>query len=134
MKKVKNIISAVILVAIFLAPMVVTPMVASAQEGLNMTENLSDVAENIGYQEDVTLVDTIGNIIKIVIGLIGLIALVIFIAGGFMWMTAGGNEEQIEKSKKLMKNAVIGIIIVVVAYAATSFIIDQLVAVQSPSS
>ncbi|HKL17064.1 MAG TPA: pilin [Patescibacteria group bacterium] len=118
MNKLTKTISAVLLLGFFLVP-----MFASAQLSLN--ENLGDVQEEVGYEET-ELVEVIGNVIRIVIGFIGLIALVIFIVGGFMWMTAGGSEDQIKKAKSLMKNAVIGIIIVVLAYAATTFIIDQL--------
>ena len=104
------------------------PVVASAQLNLG-NQTLNNVSGNVGYNTQQQLPETIGNIIKVIIGLIGLIALVIFIAGGFLWMTAGGDEDQIKKAKSLMKNAVIGIAIVVLAYAATSFIIDRLITV-----
>ncbi len=123
MKKVTKIISSVAVLGLLLMP-----VVASAQLNLG-NQTLNNVSGNVGYNTGQQLPETIGNIIKVIIGLIGLIALVIFIAGGFLWMTAGGDEDQIKKAKSLMKNAVIGIAIVVLAYAATSFIIGRLITV-----
>jgi len=40
-----------------------------------------------------------------------------------MWMTAGGNDEKIEKAKKLISAAVIGLIIVLLAWAIVIFVI-----------
>lgn len=123
MKKVTKIISSVAVLGLLLMP-----VVASAQLNLG-NQTLNNVSGNVGYNTGQQLPETIGNIIKVIIGLIGLIALVIFIAGGFLWMTAGGDEDQIKKAKSLMKNAVIGIAIVVLAYSATSFIIERLITV-----
>jgi hypothetical protein len=53
---------------------------------------------------------------------LGVIFLVLFIVSGYQWMTAGGNEEQIEKAKKRMGNAAIGTIIVLMAWALTRFV------------
>ncbi len=123
MKKMTKIISSVAVLGLLLMP-----VVASAQLNLG-NQTLNNVSGNVGYNTQQQLPETIGNIIKVIIGLIGLIALIIFIAGGFLWMTAGGDEDQITKAKSLMKNAVIGIAIVVLAYAATSYIITQLITV-----
>ncbi|OQB44510.1 MAG: hypothetical protein BWY03_00032 [Parcubacteria group bacterium ADurb.Bin159] len=69
------------------------------------------------------LVTVIGNIIKWVLGFLGLIATIIIIIGGFQWMSSGGNQEKIDKAKKLMINGLIGLIIVVLAYSISWFII-----------
>jgi hypothetical protein len=47
---------------------------------------------------------------------------VFVILGGFQWMTAGGNEEKIEKAKKVISAAVIGLIIVLLAWAIVIFV------------
>jgi hypothetical protein len=51
---------------------------------------------------------------------------VITIIAGYQWMTAGGNEEQVAKAKKNISNAVIGLIIILAAYAITWFIFTYL--------
>jgi hypothetical protein len=43
-----------------------------------------------------------------------------------MWMTAGGNTEQVGKAKNLITSAIIGLVIVFASYALTSFIGDIL--------
>ncbi|MBI4812330.1 hypothetical protein HY798_02705 [Candidatus Falkowbacteria bacterium] len=48
------------------------------------------------------------------------------IYGGYTWMTASGNEQQVEKAKGIIKNAVIGLIVVLAAYVVTAFIYWEL--------
>src|SRR3989339_1035773 len=55
---------------------------------------------------------TIASIINVALGLLGIVAVVIILAGGFRWMTAGGNEENVEKAKKLIIAGVIGLAII----------------------
>lgn len=73
----------------------------------------------------------IGKIIKIVVGLIGVILLVLIVYAGYLWMTAGGNEEQLKQAKGILVNSIIGVIIVLMAYIITYFVVNELaVAVQ----
>ncbi len=73
------------------------------------------------------LQDTIGYIIRAALGFLGIIAVVIILIGGFKWMTAGGTEEKVEEAKKLIIAGIIGLAIILSAYAIASFVIDQLV-------
>ena len=66
------------------------------------------------------------NVIKIALSMLGVIFLVLMIYGGFIWMTARGNEQDVEKSKDIIKNAIIGLVIVVGAYAISSFVVTRL--------
>jgi len=68
----------------------------------------------------------IGDIISYILGFVGIIFLILTIAGGLMWMTAGGSEERVAKAKKLIVNATIGIILVFSAYAITYFVTETL--------
>ena len=68
----------------------------------------------------------IARIIRIGLGLLGIILVAIVIYGGFLWMTAGGNEEQIAQAKKVLTNAIIGLVIILSAYAIVSFVIRAL--------
>jgi len=47
--------------------------------------------------------------------------------GGFLWMTAAGNEQQIEKAKKILTSSVVGLVIVILAYALSLFIINVII-------
>lgn len=68
----------------------------------------------------------IGRIIKFILGLTGVIALVMFIYGGFLWMTAAGSSDGIEKAKGILLWSTIGIIIIFSAYAIVDFVINLL--------
>ncbi len=70
---------------------------------------------------------TIAQIIRVVMGLLGIVAVVIILIGGFTWMTAGGNDEKVGEAKKWIFSGIIGLAIILSAYALASFIIDQLV-------
>ena len=119
MKKTLLAISSGVLLAVLLAPLAAS---AALDLGNTYLENFGDEA-NYGQK---TLPAVIGNIVKIILSLVGLVAVVLIIAAGFMWMTSGGSEEKVKKAKDLMGAAVIGLVIVVVAYAAATFIVNAL--------
>ncbi len=66
------------------------------------------------------------SVIQTVLGLVGVIFFILFIYGGFMWMTARGVDEQIKKAKKLIASAVVGLAIIILAYSISYFIINAL--------
>lgn len=68
----------------------------------------------------------IANIIRIALGLIGIVLIGLIMYGGFLWMTAGGNEEQIGQAKKVLTNAIIGLIIILSAYGLVLFVMRML--------
>jgi len=78
---------------------------------------------------DASIAEIVGQVVKAVLSILGLVALVIFIIAGFQWMTSGGNKEKIQSAQKLMGAAVIGLVIIVIAYAATHFIVSSLAGV-----
>ncbi len=68
----------------------------------------------------------IGRIINAVLGVVGSIALLMFIYGGFIWMTAAGASENVTKGKNILLWASIGLIIIFSSYALVKFVIDGL--------
>ena len=91
---------------------------------------LDKTAQQSGYSafdsNEYALSFRIGQIIKIVLGLVGTIFFVLTIYAGFLWMTAGGQEEQVTKAKDIIKRSVMGLIIVLAAYSITFFVMDRL--------
>ncbi|MBI4135872.1 hypothetical protein HY477_04025 [Candidatus Uhrbacteria bacterium] len=71
--------------------------------------------------------ETVASIINVALSLLGIVAVVIILAGGFMWMTAAGNEEKLEKAKQLIFGGIIGLAIILSAYAIARFVISSLV-------
>ncbi len=69
----------------------------------------------------------IGTVVGAALSFVGVLFLLLMIYGGIVWMTSQGNEQQVEKARNLIIAAIIGLIIVLAAYAITSFIGEQLI-------
>ncbi len=96
------------------------------------------VAGKSGYKTDgvtaTTLSQTVGSIIKVALSLIGTIFLILTIYAGFLWMTAGGNEENVEKATKIIKFAVVGLIIILASYSITWFVMKNITGATAPQN
>lgn len=68
----------------------------------------------------------IGNIIGTGLSLVGIAFFILTLYGGFLWMTAHGNDDQIKRALKIITAAIIGLIIVMASYAITTFIFSSL--------
>ena len=86
---------------------------------------------NSGCYDEVCLKDPLGyttpdlllgTMINTVLGLVGSIALAMFIYGGFMWMTSSGNSEKVEKGKNILIWATLGLVVIFSAYAMVKFV------------
>ena len=118
MKKLMNkkVFAIIMTVAILAIPMM--SMASTADLGLTDAQALG-----LG-QADVK--DIANSIISVILGFLGLIAVILILIGGFMWMTAGGNEEKVTTGRKYIINGVIGLLIILAAYAIASFVITNL--------
>jgi len=64
----------------------------------------------------------IGNIVGAALAFVGVIFFVLIVWGGYTWMMARGNEQEVVKAKELIYGSIIGIVIILAAYAITSYI------------
>lgn len=78
---------------------------------------------NLGSGSPVSIV--IG-IVNWALGLLALVAVILVLIGGFMWMTAAGNEEKVDKAKKILSAAIIGLVIILAAWGITIYAINVL--------
>jgi hypothetical protein len=67
----------------------------------------------------------IGRVISVIFGLVGSIALLMFVYGGLLWMTSQGNDKQITKGKETLTWAAIGIVVIFSSYALVNYIINH---------
>lgn len=98
--------------------------------GLGSTGLAGKSAQQAGFDpaaSESALAETVGKIIKAVLSLAGIIFLALTVYAGFLWMTARGAEEQITKSKDIIRAAIIGLAITLSAYAITIFVVSKLV-------
>lgn len=106
------------------------PLAASAQFAPSQQTGLSTIGSTVYTQtdapKDIRLI--IGSGLKTILGLVGFILVILMIIAGLQYMTAAGNKTKLDAAIARIKNAFIGLIIILVAYAATAFIIAQLVA------
>jgi hypothetical protein len=96
--------------------------------GLNTTaEHIPAFGNQVNQQQDNFLQTRTGQIVGFILSFVGVLFLILMIYAGLIWMTAGGNQEQVKKARSLMINAVLGLIVVMGAYAITAFIGQHLI-------
>lgn len=85
-------------------------------------------AKTYGYEAPIkgNINTIVGNLIKKLLPVIGALMLAMFIWGGFLWTTAGGDEGQVKKAKAVLSGAMIGMIIIVGAYVIVTNIVTIL--------
>jgi len=122
-----------IFLAVFIAALVFNFFLAAsafAQDALNLLEEAGNTAVGEGQVSAIKdnpsgyLGSTAGAVINVFLSLLGIIFLILILYGGFLWMTAAGNEEKIKKATQVIGRAVIGIIIVAMAYGITYFVLQ----------
>ncbi len=80
------------------------------------------------------LITTIESVLRTALGFLGIIAVIMILLGGFKWMTAAGNDEKVKDAKKLIYSGIIGLVIILTAYAIASFVIQTIVTAQNPAA
>ncbi|PIR47456.1 hypothetical protein COV06_03290 [Candidatus Uhrbacteria bacterium CG10_big_fil_rev_8_21_14_0_10_50_16] len=70
--------------------------------------------------------NTIGNVVNVLLGLLGIIFFLITLYAGFIWMTAQGDPAKVTKATTMLTQGVIGMIIILSAFAISNFAISQL--------
>ncbi len=105
-----------------------TPL-ATTTDDQNSQNNSGGVfmANPLGASTTVQML--VGRIINAVLGLIGTLALVMFVFGGFLWMTAAGNEKQVAKGQKILLWSALGLVIIFTSYALVRFLLSDIIGV-----
>ncbi len=70
---------------------------------------------------------TAARLINVALGFLGIIAVVIVLIGGFKYMLSGGDSSKTEEARKLIISGIIGLAIILSAWAITSFVVSRLV-------
>ncbi len=114
--------------SLLVATTVAAPAFAQGDVTSRIGTGLNDAARPAGYLSgtNLPLPVIIGNLINAVLGFLGVLLLVYILYGGFLWMTAGGEEKKVTEAKNIIKNAVIGMVIITAAFAITNFVVAQL--------
>lgn len=115
----------IILLAVF-SLVVLMPVFVSAQGLREAGTFLEQAAGTKKTGLSSNLADTVASVIKAILALVGTVFLVLTIYAGVLWMTAQGNEERVTKAQDIIKASVLGLIIIMSAYAITFFVTSKL--------
>ncbi len=77
-----------------------------------------------GIPQLCSIADVTGKVMNILFGIAGSAAVIFIMIGGFQYLTAAGNDEQSEKAKKILTNALIGLVVIVLAATLVRIIIN----------
>ncbi|KKW32634.1 MAG: hypothetical protein UY76_C0021G0005 [Candidatus Uhrbacteria bacterium GW2011_GWA2_52_8d] len=99
---------------------------ALAQSATDTIQTGLDSAAEGTYSQNVTATVFIGNLIRALLTATGIIFLVITVYAGVLYMTAMGDDTKIKKAKGMITSSIIGLIIIIGAYALTDYVISAL--------
>jgi len=123
-RKLKFLLTSIASTGSITLPLVVLAQDDPFQRAQSYTEN---VAAGAGVETGQDLPQIIGRIINVLLGFLGIILLAYILFAGFLWMTAGGDKEKVTKAKEMIKNAIIGLIIVIAAFAISNFVLSSII-------
>ncbi|MDP2586269.1 MAG: hypothetical protein Q8P32_00650 [Candidatus Komeilibacteria bacterium] len=112
-----------ILIAIYL--LLLTPL-SSVLALTTPLDRFKSLADQSGFDTTATgtKITVVLGIIAYVLTFVGIFFLIMIIYSGFQWITAGGNEDTIEKAQTRLKNSVIGFFIIAIAYSLILFVLN----------
>lgn len=93
----------------------------SNDSGLNTTGNKAGYTDSL---KNLNPGATTSKVIGIILTFLGIIFISLMIYGGITWMTAEGSEEKVTKAKDIIVASIVGLVIVLAAYAASYFIVN----------
>ena len=109
----------IIATTVLLFTLTVLPALAALDVGINY-----GTYTGLGTKD---IREGIMTVIQYLLGFLGIIAIIIILYGGFVWLTSAGNEEKVGQAKKIITAGVVGLVIIFVSYAIASFVVSQLI-------
>ena len=92
---------------------------------------VTSAGANAGLSSASSLPVIIGKFIGVMLGILGVAFVVLVVYAGFLYLTSNGEETNVKKAKKLLTQAVIGLVLIVSAYAISTVVIDSLTAIST---
>ena len=107
--------------------LLVLPFFVHAQQTiLGRMASVGDGSYETGTATENTILEYAGKIVSVFLGMLGVIFIIIVISAGYTWMMAGGDSNKITQAKDKMWRAVIGLLIIVGAYAIQAYVFKNL--------
>src|SRR3989344_5680649 len=105
----------------------VIPSLAFAAFGLeeaSKNTGLIKAGQTVNAQS--TIPELIGSIVGVALSFVGAVFFLLILYAGFLWMTAFGNTEKVDRAKSILEHAAVGLVIVLAAYAISKFVFGAL--------
>lgn len=129
-KKLKNILFLITLIFILILPgMALAQTSSGSGQSYTLMSRLNNIGNEAGFNtnsDEADLPLIVGIIISGLLSLLGIVFIILTIYAGYTWMMARGNEEKVNKSLATIRMAIIGLIIVLGAYAISYFVFTYL--------
>lgn len=134
MKKIKIVfhsLAVCIMLALNVAVLLPAPVMAQDSSVSNCTSGdplciPSPPSSFGGLAKQKDLGSLIRLVLDILLALTGVVAVVWMVIGGYQYMTAGGNEEQVEKGRRALTNSIIGLAVIILSYAIVQVVANFL--------
>lgn len=97
------------------------PTVVSAQ---GSAEKIKEAVGQINDGEETSLQDQIKTIVNVMLFILGAIAVIMIIIGGFRYVTSNGDQAGVKAGKDIVLYAVVGLVVAILAYAIVNFVLD----------
>jgi len=122
----KNIKKLIIIIALFAVLAIFNPVLAQTYNFAN-NSGLNKAGDTAGYDtgSSATPVEgVISQVLYTVLGLVGIIFFGYLVYGGYIWMTARGNEERVRQATDTLINSIIGLVVTLGAYTISYYLIS----------
>ena len=107
---------------VFLSPLALNADILNNDKKEEFQNNVNEIATDSGMSTSESLESIIGTVIRIVLASLGTVFLILMFLAGNNWMRAAGNKERVDKAQKQIQSLVIGLIIILAAYAISYWI------------
>mgnify|MGYP006171884207 CR=1 FL=1 len=136
-KKLKTIMASALALTVLAAPLALAPS-ASAQNENVIEGGICQGGDQLAFEGERSVGDCsnvegseeqlntlIGNIINIFSVVVGIVAVVMIIVGGFRYITSGGDSGNVTGAKNTILYAIVGLVIVALAQFIVRFVLNQ---------
>ncbi len=109
---------------LFALSLFLLPSQVSAQDiGAGFVKKAATEAGYSPKTTEVSFATTLGAVVNLVLQFVGVIFLILMIYAGYLWMTARGDDTQIEKARNIIKSAIIGLVLTISAFSITNYVV-----------
>lgn len=110
-----------LLMALLLGGVVFGDVALATDLTQNVTEQINAGADAAGFDRSAAADprQVVTQIIQVALSFVAVLLIILILFAGFWYVTAGGDESKVEKAQKTLRSAIVGFVIVTLAYGIT---------------